>query len=233
MLPHVLYFCSVMVCPLWLPCATVKWNIGRFTQREVLPVPSCCDPIWVFPKIVVPPNHPFFRVFHYFHHPFWGVKSPYFWKHPYESPLRLGRSQVPLRVMRPRDRTAAPHTGAISGSLDTLRCLACEISYLRSSAWDTGLWCEEKPQRSVVLQAKKIYNEFKNGCMGFFHVLSTASNKLRTFHVFEHLDCEVCGTSDRLVYQQLRRAGVQVVQMPLRHTWSPKRIGSLGRQFGE
>ncbi len=20
---------------------------------------------------------------HYFHHPFWGVKSPYFWKHPY------------------------------------------------------------------------------------------------------------------------------------------------------
>ena len=31
MLPCVLYICSVMVCPLWLPCATVKWNIGRFT----------------------------------------------------------------------------------------------------------------------------------------------------------------------------------------------------------
>ena len=30
--------------------------------------------IWVFPKIVVPPNHPFVhRVFHYFHHPFWGT----------------------------------------------------------------------------------------------------------------------------------------------------------------
>ena len=35
--------------------------------------------IWLFPKIVVPPNHPFVhRVFHYFHHPFWGF-SPYFW----------------------------------------------------------------------------------------------------------------------------------------------------------
>ncbi len=29
---------------------------------------------WVFPKIMVPPNHPFVhRVFHYFHHPFWGT----------------------------------------------------------------------------------------------------------------------------------------------------------------
>ena len=37
---------------------------------------------WVFPKIGVPPNHPLKdRVFHYFHHPFWG-KHPYFWKHP-------------------------------------------------------------------------------------------------------------------------------------------------------
>lgn len=74
--------------------------------------------------------------------------------------------------------------------------------------------------------------------MGFILVefqreVKTASKKLRIFHVFEHSDSEVCGTSDRLVYQQLRRAGVQVVQMPLRHTWSPKRIGSLGRQFGE
>ena len=36
----------------------------------------------VFPKMVVPPNHPFISIligfFHYFHHPFWGV-SPYFW----------------------------------------------------------------------------------------------------------------------------------------------------------
>ena len=36
--------------------------------------------IWVFPKIwEKTQNHPFVhRVFHYFHHPFWGV-FPYFW----------------------------------------------------------------------------------------------------------------------------------------------------------
>ena len=34
--------------------------------------------IWVFPKLGIPPNHlNFNRVFHYFHHPFWG-KHPYF-----------------------------------------------------------------------------------------------------------------------------------------------------------
>ena len=39
---------------------------------------------WVFPKIMGKPlNHPLKkRVFHYFHHPFWGF-SPYFWKHPH------------------------------------------------------------------------------------------------------------------------------------------------------
>ncbi len=46
--------------------------------------------IWVFPKIGVgPSNHPFVhRVFHYFHHPFWGVKHPYIWKHPYVETYR-------------------------------------------------------------------------------------------------------------------------------------------------
>ena len=37
--------------------------------------------IWMFPKIVgvFTPNHPLEnRVFHYFHHPFWG-NPPYFW----------------------------------------------------------------------------------------------------------------------------------------------------------
>ena len=36
--------------------------------------------IWVFPQIMLPQNHPFVhRVFHYFHHPFWGGYHPYFW----------------------------------------------------------------------------------------------------------------------------------------------------------
>ena len=34
------------------------------------------EPIWMFPKIVVPPNHPFVhRVFHEINHPFWGKKK--------------------------------------------------------------------------------------------------------------------------------------------------------------
>ncbi len=41
------------------------------------------DLIWAFPKIMVPPNHPFVhRGFHEINHPFWGL-YPYFWKHPY------------------------------------------------------------------------------------------------------------------------------------------------------
>ena len=35
-----------------------------------------------FPLLLFPPNHPLKnRVFHYFHHPFWGI-YPYLWKHP-------------------------------------------------------------------------------------------------------------------------------------------------------
>ena len=47
--------------------------------------------IWVFPKIMVPPNHPFVHgVFHYFHLPFWGPTPIFgnihvflFWDHVY------------------------------------------------------------------------------------------------------------------------------------------------------
>ena len=47
---------------------------------EVLIWDRLTDYIWgVEPKIIVPPNHPFVhRVFHYFHHPFWGVNTPIF-----------------------------------------------------------------------------------------------------------------------------------------------------------
>ncbi len=41
----------------------------------------CMLHIWVFPKIMVPPNHPIFnRVFHYKPSI---LGYPYFWKHPY------------------------------------------------------------------------------------------------------------------------------------------------------
>lgn len=39
-------------------------------------------------------------------------------------------------------------------------------------------------------------------------------------HVYE----AVSGSSDRLVYQRLRREGIRVVQLPLSLTWSPQRI---------
>ena len=48
---------------------------------------------WVFPKIMVPPKSSHFnRVFHSFHHPFWGA-HPYCWKHPhgYKSPSETPR----------------------------------------------------------------------------------------------------------------------------------------------
>ena len=41
---------------------------GRFWLGEIF------GRMWVFPKIMVSPNHPWInRVFHYFHHPFFGV----------------------------------------------------------------------------------------------------------------------------------------------------------------
>ena len=40
--------------------------------------------LWVFPKNNGPPNHPFVhRVFHYFHHPFWGFYPYFSVQHPY------------------------------------------------------------------------------------------------------------------------------------------------------
>ena len=45
---------------------------------------------WVFPKIMVPPNHPLKnRVFRYFHHPLLGAKNPYFLESPFSSFVHL------------------------------------------------------------------------------------------------------------------------------------------------
>ena len=59
------------------------------------------------------------RVFHYFHHPFWGVNNPYFWKHPSET----GRTQkkkcnpaVPLclELFVNRQDIGVPHSRTIN-----------------------------------------------------------------------------------------------------------------------
>ena len=41
----------------------------------------------------------FNRVFHYFHHPFWGVKSPYFWFNTHVLPV--GTVQAGLSIGDP------------------------------------------------------------------------------------------------------------------------------------
>ena len=51
------------------PCKLDCHHIGYNSSR--------C--IWMFPKIMVPPNHPFNRVFHYKPSI---LGYPYFWKHP-------------------------------------------------------------------------------------------------------------------------------------------------------
>ena len=64
---------------------------SKSPQQNIPCGPSMAwDEMGVEPKIGVgPPNHPFVhRVFHYFHHPFWGF-SPYCWKHPNMFPWNL------------------------------------------------------------------------------------------------------------------------------------------------
>ena len=77
------------------PNHTETWSLNQNIMLEVVaPLDSVGSETlflhtWLqngcFPKIRGnPPNHPWInRVFHYFHHPFWGGFSPYFWTHRY------------------------------------------------------------------------------------------------------------------------------------------------------
>ena len=89
---------------------------------------------WMFPKIVVPPNHPMFnRVFHYFHHPFWG-KIPYFWKAPTSTSccvclknmsletLSIAGVQAPLGFWDPAGLSADGDAKEFGGDLTTSNC---------------------------------------------------------------------------------------------------------------
>ena len=63
---------------------TILWfviisNKQKLVYRAEVASPSLYT--WMFPKIVVPPNHPLKIGFSITNHPFWG--TPYFWKHPY------------------------------------------------------------------------------------------------------------------------------------------------------
>ena len=68
----------------------------------------------------------FNRVFHYFHHPFWGF-SPYFWKHPYitdfyDLPFFVGFPELPavagISPFRPRVMEVGRQRWRLSLQLD-------------------------------------------------------------------------------------------------------------------
>ena len=71
---------------IWWVLITAVSNLSRWWQLKYflvfIPIPREMIQfglIWMFPKKGVSLNHPLEnRVFHYFHHPFWGF-SPYFW----------------------------------------------------------------------------------------------------------------------------------------------------------
>ena len=65
----------------------------------------------------------FNRVFHYFHHPFWGF-SPYFWKHPSESDQHLKTPNFVCFSLWP------PQFRYLHGMRDIHKCVPC-ISILR------------------------------------------------------------------------------------------------------
>ena len=94
-------------CPILFPqtaCQLAKflrqvdWETGsgkRCYRGYITPQTKA---IWMFPKIggFYPQIIHVYRVFHYFHHPFWGA-NPYFWKHPYISGIycQLGDHILP------------------------------------------------------------------------------------------------------------------------------------------
>ena len=74
--------------------------------------------IWMFPKIVGFPTQiiNFNRVFHDFHHPFWGP-APIFWKQPDECQSSDGRSQSCSDTKRP---SKAPPKASLRQKQDQL-----------------------------------------------------------------------------------------------------------------
>ena len=50
-----------------------EFPVGKTRSFSVWKVAPFLGDIWMFPKIVVPPNHPFFIGFSIINHPFWGT----------------------------------------------------------------------------------------------------------------------------------------------------------------
>ena len=67
-------------------------------EQETLEAPVACNLvigiIWVFPKIMVPPNHPILIGISIINHPFWGF-YPYFWSSTHMVASSSSSSQSP------------------------------------------------------------------------------------------------------------------------------------------
>ena len=81
--------------------------VSRSTNKGNIPLLRFALAVWWFPKIVVPPNHPFIDGFSITHHPFWVppfMETPICWqlKAPAE-PLISGLPQLERSIVRPKD----------------------------------------------------------------------------------------------------------------------------------
>ena len=80
---------------------------------------------WLFPKIVVVPPNPksshFNRVFHYFHHPFWGT-VPIFGSTP--TSCQCGQSNIQPHTLK--------NTSSCSCSFDVFSCAMQQVQSLSS-----------------------------------------------------------------------------------------------------
>ena len=85
---------------------TLQGGFGGFLGGQILRMIHQISR-WVFPKIGLPPNHPLkHRVFHNFHHAFWGF-YPYFWKHP-GGVYMLAKFFIPLGASSNLTEAAGP-----------------------------------------------------------------------------------------------------------------------------
>ena len=114
-----------------------NWSGYLIVRNPQKPGPS----IGVFPKIMVPPNSSIlYRVFHYFHHPFWGtVQYHYFWKHHYRDPS---------------DRHLSPCHPTATNGVHLFRSLTPEE--VKDSASGPGFTCLQTPKTHVQKKVEAI-----------------------------------------------------------------------------
>ena len=97
---------------------TIQRNMKNIQKSVMFQWHASHFSLWVFPKIVVPPNHQFVhRVFPYFHHPFWGT-HPYFWFNTLIGPIQKHEQPNPFQPPSvKRIRTSTSPSALKSGGI--------------------------------------------------------------------------------------------------------------------